>query len=236
MEIDISPNVSALFQAVFYVVSPLVTLLAVTVAYVALLKQSRPHVLVQYRPNSHLQSVIDLVIENLGGGMARNVAFSTPLPVEYFGIEKSDGSGKDILSEGLPAIAAGQRFIFHGGQFGGLSNRLKKSMKIEVTYEYTNPIGIKRMRSEYCVLSVSHMSHMPTRNSAEQAIVDALKGPNTTTLQRIERNLSSIGKSLAEIAKSRRALSREQSAGPADAPMLLQERSESNDTRMGCEE
>lgn len=63
-------------QTAFYVVNPLVTLLAVSVAYLALVKQSRPQILVEYRPNPGIQTLIDLVVENIGGGMARNVTFS----------------------------------------------------------------------------------------------------------------------------------------------------------------
>ena len=56
-------------QIIFYGVSPLVTLLAVVVAYLALAKQSKPHVLIHYRPNPNIQSIIDLVIENVGTGI-----------------------------------------------------------------------------------------------------------------------------------------------------------------------
>ncbi|MDB2409019.1 hypothetical protein N9W57_00130 [Pseudomonadales bacterium] len=134
--------------------------------------------------------------------MARNVTLSKPLPINYFGIETSDGSGNDILAEGLPAIAADQRYIFDGGQFGGLSKKLEKPLEVEITYDYRNPIGIKRKRKEFCILSVNHIQSMPSRISAEQAIVESLKGPNTTTLQKIQEELVSINTSLHEIVQS----------------------------------
>ncbi|HHH43369.1 MAG TPA: hypothetical protein ENK49_04455, partial [Gammaproteobacteria bacterium] len=169
-------------QIIFYVVSPLVTLLAVLVAYIALVKQSRPHILVQYRPNPGIQSFIDLVVENIGNGMARNVQFSQPIPAQCFGIEKPDGEGGEALGGGFPAIAAGQQFIFDGGQYAGLKNRIGEMMEIQLTYEYMNPIGIRRKRKEACVLSITHLEGMPSRTNAEQAIVDALKSNNVTTL------------------------------------------------------
>ncbi len=202
MEFSIDQSLLYLFQTAFYVVSPLVTLLAVSVAYIALVKQSRPQILIQYRPNPDIQTMIDLVIENLGNGLARDVKFSKPLPVKYFGIEKSDGSGKDILSDGLPAIAVGQRFVFDGGQFGGLTEKIEEPLEILVTYSYKNPIGIKRKRKEICVLDISHIKHMPTRYSAEQAIVEALMGSNTTTLQSIQKELANIGAKIGEIIKT----------------------------------
>lgn len=189
-------------QTVFYVVSPLVTLLAVSIAYLALVKQSRPHILVQYRPNPGIQSLIDLVIENIGGGMARNITFSQPLPSQCFGIERANGKGSDVLGNGLPAIAAGQRYIFDGGQFGGLAARIGEKLELEISYKYRNPLGFERKRKETCVLSVAHLRSMPTRTSAEQAVVDALMGPNVTTLQKIEKELKVIGSALNKIAEN----------------------------------
>lgn len=180
-------------QIIFYFVSPLVTLLAVSVAYLALVKQSKPHILVHYRPNPNIQSIIDLVIENIGNGMARNVVFSKPLPARCYGIEISNGDGDEILSNGIPAISVGQKYIYDGGQYGGLSEKLGKQLEIEIRYKYKNPLGISRSRKEVCVLSISHLQNMTTRASAEQAIVDALKEPNKTTLQRIEKELKVIG-------------------------------------------
>ena len=190
-----------LAQTIFYVISPLVTLLAVFVAYMALVKQSRPHILVQYRPNPDIPSIIDLVIENIGGGMARNVSFSQALPAKCYGIEKASGECTDVLEEGIPAISAGQRYIFDGGQYGGLTEKLGEKLELEVSYEYKNPVGVTRKGKESCVLSVSHMKNMPSRTSADQAIVDALTGSNNTTLQKIEKELKNIGTVLNTITK-----------------------------------
>jgi len=200
MDVNIGDDMVTLTQTIFYVVSPLVTLLAVFVAYLALAKQSRPHILVQYRPNPRIPSLIDLVIENVGGGMARDVTFSSPLPAQCYGIENPNGDCTEVLGGGLPAIAAGQEYVFSGGQYGGLSSRIGEKLEIQITYNYINPVGFIRISTESCILSVSHLENMPTRTSAEQAIVDALKGPNTTTLQKIEKELKNIGIALSEIA------------------------------------
>lgn len=192
-----------LAQTIFYVVSPLVTLLAVFIAYLALVKQSRPHILVQYRPNSDIPSMIDLVIENLGGGMARNVTFSQPIPAKCYGIEKASGDCTEVLGDGLPAIAAAQKYVFDGGQYGGLADKLEGKLELDISYKYKNPIGITLKRKEVCVLSVSHMKNMPSRTSAKQAIVDALKGPNITTLQKIEKELNTIGIILSKVAEKK---------------------------------
>lgn len=199
LSISISGETVTLAQIIFYAVSPTVTLLAVLVAYLALAKQSKPHILIHYRPNPSVQSIIDLVVENIGSGMAREISFSVPLPVCYYGIDKSTEKGFDILDDGLPVLAVGQQLIYDGGQYGGLSERLSDKLEVVVSYKFKNPLGISRKRTEKCVLSVSHLRRMTTRQSAEQAIVDALKGPNKTTLQRIEENLDRIAEGLEKV-------------------------------------
>jgi len=101
----------------------------------------------------------------------------------------------------LPAIASAQVYIFDGGQYGGLTSKLGAKLEIEISYKYKNPIGISRKRKESCILSVSHLKNMPSRTSAEQAIVDALKGPNKTTLQKMEDQLNVIATALNKVAE-----------------------------------
>ena len=146
------------------------------------------------------------MIENIGNGIARDVTFSVPLPARCYGIESADGPGSDILAKGVPAIAAGQKLIFDGGQYGGLANRIGEKLELQVSYHYKNPIGINRRKTDPCLLSVAHLQYMSTRTSAEQAIVDALKGPNVTTLQRIERELKNINSSLRKFHDASREL------------------------------
>lgn len=53
-------------------------------------------------------------------------------------------------------------------------------------------LGLTESGKNGAFISVSRLKHMPTRTSAEQAIVDALKGRNVTTLRRIEKSLFEI--------------------------------------------
>jgi hypothetical protein len=69
------------FQIAFYIISPIVTLLAVSVAYLAIYRQAKPNVIVHYETSDNVGSVIDLIICNYGGGTARDVTFSEAIPV-----------------------------------------------------------------------------------------------------------------------------------------------------------
>lgn len=192
---------SLLAQIIAYVVSPLATLLAVWVAYLAVHRGSQPQLLVYYQPNPDVPSLIDLVIENIGGGSALDVKFSEPLPIDWWGIEKPDGTGSFVSRDGFPALSAGQRYTFNGGQYSGLESNVGKGLKVKVTYKYQNPLGILRKADETIMLCIEHLRRMPTRTSASQAIVDALKGPNKTTVQEIRDELRAINKHLHLLSK-----------------------------------
>lgn len=146
--------------------------------------------------------MIDLVVENLGGGLARDLTFSQPLPSQCWGIEEPNGEGGEVLGEGLAALAAGQRIVFDAGQYGGLEARLGNALEVKVSYRYRNPVGFNRKRTESCVLTVSYIRNMPTRISADQAIVEALKGPNKTTVQGISTDLHAIRLALEQISRA----------------------------------
>lgn len=92
---------SLLAQIIAYIVSPLATLLAVWIAYLAVLRGSQPQLLVYYQPNPDVPSLIDLVVENIGGGSAIGVAFSEHLPIGCFGIERPDGDGALVPKTGF---------------------------------------------------------------------------------------------------------------------------------------
>jgi hypothetical protein len=194
---------SLFVQIIAYIVSPLATLLAVWVAYLALLKSSQPQLLVYYAPNQDIQTLIDLVIENIGGATATDITFSRPIPVTWFGIEKPDRDGSFIATDGFPAISAGQRYVYDGGQYAGLASKIGKALSVEVSYKYRNPFGFTRKRHEGFVLSMAHMEHMPTRTSAQQAIVDALKSSNKTTIHEIRDELRALNKSLQLLVQQR---------------------------------
>lgn len=206
-------NWSLLAQIIVYVISPLATLLAVWVAYLAVHRSSQPQLLIYYQPNPDVSSVIDLVIENIGGGSALEVAFSEPLPIDCWGIEKAEGEGAFVPKEGFPALSAGQRYTFNGGQFSGLQSKVGKGLVVKVTFKYRNPLGFRRRARETILLGIEHLKRMPTRTSAAQAIVDALKGPNRTTMHEIRDELRAIRKHLSVLTKDHQNKEQESELG-----------------------
>ena len=191
----------SLAEFISYVFTPLATIIAVWVAYLAVSKGSEPQLLAYYQPNPGIPTLIDFVIENLGGGSAFEVQPSKPIPIKCFGIDEPEKNPRFIPVSAIPSIAPRQRFVFDGGQYAGLDSQLNDGLELTLNYKYRNAIGFSRKGSEDFVLSVKHLGAMPTRTSADQAIVDALKGPNKTTIQEIRNELRLISRHLASRAK-----------------------------------
>lgn len=177
--------------------SLLVAMCALWVTYIAIAAQHKPHILVYYCVNPNKQMFVDLVVENVGKGVAFDIKFSKPLPVRLYGIEKL--TCKEIstmFEDGVPYLGSAQKLVADGGQFGGINQYLEEGFKFTVTYKYNNPFSMARTIKQEIELSVSHLDKMPTRYSGDQAIVDALKGNSGTTLHKIEESLRSIESSI----------------------------------------
>lgn len=180
--------------------APAAAALAAVVAYLAVYKNSQPQLVAYYRSSDRRQSIIELVIENVGTGNAFGITFSHPIPIGFFGIENPSGKGKYIPKSGIPSLAPRQRLVFWGGQYGGLLSELgEKGLRIDITYEFNPPLWCNIKSTDTCVLSVKHLEGMATVKSMEQAVVDAIEGKNSSTVVDIRNALRNIEKHLAAI-------------------------------------
>ncbi|WP_397474924.1 hypothetical protein [Pusillimonas sp.] len=180
--------------------APASAVLAALVAYVAVYKSSQPQVVAYYQPSERQQSIIELIIENVGTGNATDITFSKPIPIGWYGIEAPSRQGSYIPTSGIPLLAPGQRLVFHGGQFGGLAEELgPEGIQLNITYMFNPPLWRKKRAIDTCALSVEHFKGMVTIKSLEQAVVDAIEGRNQTTFGSIRDSLQEINRNLAAI-------------------------------------
>lgn len=181
--------------------APASAALAALVAYVAVYKNSQPQLVAYYQPSERQQSIIELIIENVGTGNATDIKFSKPIPIGWYGIEGSSGHGSYIPTSGLPLLAPGQRLVFHGGQFGGLAMELgPEGIQLDITYRFNPPLWRKKRAIDTCVLSIEHFRGMATIKSLDQAVVDAIEGRNQTTIKSISDSVQGIERNLAAIS------------------------------------
>lgn len=183
--------------------APASAALAALVAYVAVYKNSQPQIVVYYQPSERQQSIIDLVIENIGSGNAFDIKFSKPIPIGWYGIEAPVGRGGYIPKTGIPSLAPGQRLVFHGGQFGGLAKELgPEGVSLNIMYKFNPPLWRRKGANDHCVLSIEHFKGFVMIKSLEQAVVDAIDGRNPTSIKNMCDSLNKIELHLAELSRA----------------------------------
>jgi len=98
-------------------------------------------------PDVNRQTIILLIIENIGKSIALNVSFSSDreLPEHAFGFKNakkpapmSDGP----LITGIPALGTGAKRIITWGQYGGLEKGIGSDpINITIKFKSKKPIG-----------------------------------------------------------------------------------------------
>jgi hypothetical protein len=111
-------------------------------AYRLIRAQTEPNVVVYVRHDESRRSVIQIVIENIGRGLASDIRFSTsrPIPSRALGLSLEEArSAADMtegpLIEGIPALGPGDSRKITWGQYGGLHKALGDEI-ITVKCEY----------------------------------------------------------------------------------------------------
>ncbi|MBA4417771.1 MAG: hypothetical protein C0392_07660 [Syntrophus sp. (in: bacteria)] len=108
--------------------------------YLVLRSQRDPEVVVYALPDARRPTIINLIIENVGKGRARDIRFesSRPIPERAFGFDNAPVPGpmKDgPLVRGIPAFAPGEKRTITWGQFGGLRKGLGEDV-LDITATY----------------------------------------------------------------------------------------------------
>lgn len=131
----------------------LVTALTSTVInYLVLRLQRDPEVVVYAVPDPQRPTIINLVIENTGKGVAHDVRFdcARDIPARAFGFENAavPESMKDgPLINGIPSFGPGERRIITWGQYGGLKAGLgDEVLDISAVYFSSPPLRVKKQK------------------------------------------------------------------------------------------
>ena len=103
----------------------LITVTATLINYLFFRSQIDPDVIVYVKTDIDRQSIILLIIENIGKGLALDICFETDreIPERAFGFEdakKPEPMRSGPLISGIPALGPGAKRIITWGQYGGL--------------------------------------------------------------------------------------------------------------------
>jgi hypothetical protein len=117
--------------AVATVVLALLTFMYVRLTKRILENQSNPCVIVSVIHDDERATILQLVIKNVGAGLAEDITFefSRPIPAHAWGISEKDAKIVEPMTggpliEGIPALGSGEQRRIDWGQYGGLTKNL----------------------------------------------------------------------------------------------------------------
>jgi hypothetical protein len=126
------------------VVLAILTGIYVRLTHQLLRAQTDPYVVVYARHDESRPTIIQLVIENIGHGVAENVRFETsgPIPHHAWGIESSNTPRPETMTtgpliSGIVALGPGDTRKLAWGQYGGLHDALGENVII-VTAKFSH--------------------------------------------------------------------------------------------------
>lgn len=125
----------------FEILTLIIALLSLIVAYIVYYNNSIGDVVVYAQIDKRRQTVINLIIHNIGKGIAKDIKFICPngIPKQAYGISGLSESLKlydsGAFINGLPILFPDEKLVYSWGQYGGLKEALNgKPLEVEITF------------------------------------------------------------------------------------------------------
>lgn len=173
----------------------------VGVTYLLLRTQADPQVIVYTKHDPLRPTVLLIVIENVGNGVAYNVKFQLAKPIvkEAWGVEQPSSDPLRVMSEGplasgIPILAPKERRVLTWGQYGGLSSVLGVG-GVNITCTFESRRAFPWDPTEHITHSVLEV-HSFYRTDASESPVSR----QAREIERIATTLSQMQQSLRAVA------------------------------------
>jgi hypothetical protein len=118
--------------------------------------QSEPNVVVYVKHDESRRSIIQIVVENIGRGLATDIQFvrSRPIPKKAWGLSSDQAAPAESMTDGplidgIPSLGPGDSRKIAWGQIGGLSKALGDE---ELRVTYTHKHGSRTMPTGTAIL------------------------------------------------------------------------------------
>ena len=183
------------------IAATLIAAFAAFVGYAVYREQADPEVIVYAESDPQRQTMINLVVENIGKSPARNVSFKTPVDLPAKVGISVDAAGeletmtKGPLVRGIPFLPPGGKRIVTWGLYGDLRRALgDRTISVSVEY-WGRHFGVpwpRRLKTS-CLLEVfSFEANDASDRNFPKQIADNIKGVGKT-LDKIARDTSRSG-------------------------------------------
>lgn len=181
-------------ESILAITSTLTAICTLVITYILYNKQQEPEVIVYLVPSNTNKS-INLIVENIGNGIARNITFNSnkPIPKSACGWEKT-GNRIDYFDDGI-FIKGIQFFLpknkrnFQWGDYWALKEALGDgTIEIETNYQSFRLGGLyKKKHKAVSVIDVSSFRYVDASNH-EINVVDSLKNIRKELENNIRKN------------------------------------------------
>ncbi len=128
--------------------SIVIALASLLIAYIVYRENSIADVVIYAQADLSRPSIINLVIHNIGKGIARDIEFVAQdgIPKGAYGISKLS-KPKEVYSNGafvtgLPILFPGEKLVYSWGQFGGLKEALN-DMPLEIKIIFKTKLALQ---------------------------------------------------------------------------------------------
>jgi hypothetical protein len=140
--------------------------------------QSEPNVVVYVKHDESRTTILQIIIENIGRGIATDVTFksSRPIPAHAWGISIDQAKPAETmidgpLIKGIPALGPGDSRKISWGQYGGLMKALGNESLL-LTFQYKD--GSRQMPSRSVELECASFAHTDAVDSETVRMIKEL--------------------------------------------------------------
>ena len=136
------------------VVAVVIATASTTISYLLLREARDPNVVVYATPDELRPSVVNLVIENIGKGIAWDVSFefTSSIPQKAFGFDDApipEPMDRGPLITGIPCFGPGSKRIITWGQYGGIFKGIgEKAIDVTATFYSQPSLALFKRRHE----------------------------------------------------------------------------------------
>lgn len=191
-----------------------IALLSLIVAYAVYYNNSVADVVVYAQVDKKRPTVINLVVHNIGKGIARDIRFICPvgIPKQAYGITGLEQPSKVYNSgafiNGFPILFPDEKLVYSWGQLGGLREALNgRPLELEVIFSSRNSLQLRKekIKSKF-VIDVTAFEGVDISESLFE--------------KDVRESLKSMAKSLAQINNKVGRSYNEYQSTPANKPPL----------------
>jgi len=191
-----NPNWTAVWQTWGSIGAAVGAAAAAGISYFLFRSQTDPEVVVYVLVDPDRQGILNLVIENIGRGVAKNVtfAFSKPIPLHAFNGRPAVPMDRGPLVTGIRALGPGAKRVITWGHYAGLRAVLGGA-SVDITARYESDTRIPWAEHNLVTVSI-----------VEIASFDATDISDTNYPKQATRHLETIAKSIDHLASGFRRI------------------------------